>query len=174
METDKILASAGAFSAEGFIISQKKTAGLKYGRKSSADNGCGWIAAYNFLHCAGYEISCDDVIKSLSRTLFFGGGRGTSFPAVLFYLRRRGCRLRIACTRRSALRRCESSARGVIMYYHRRGGHFVSYEHAQGVLYRFFGLSDGTVPLMSMEHFFKTYPKFALLAAAYSVEDDGK
>ncbi|MBP3701639.1 MAG: hypothetical protein J6I64_07100, partial [Lachnospiraceae bacterium] len=38
-----------AYSRDGYLIHQGRLAGVRYGRKTSKDTGCGWIACYNVL-----------------------------------------------------------------------------------------------------------------------------
>ena len=38
-----------ALSDDGYIIDQRRTESISFGGCPSSKNGCGWIAAYNFL-----------------------------------------------------------------------------------------------------------------------------
>ena len=133
---------AEAFSADGFIIDQRKTAAVPYGIKNSDYNGCGWIAAFNLLRICG----CDEggwrevAIGMRHSTLLFGL-LGTNPLTLVSFLRRRlkaflensGGRLKLKWgLRLSAGRPGDGNIRaGIVMYWHGRGAHFVAF-HAVG------------------------------------------
>ena len=59
----------------------------RYGLRSSADTGCGWIATHNALRILGYETNIPELIDYYERQLpLIHGNMGTSFwgPAELF------------------------------------------------------------------------------------------
>ena len=59
----------------------------RYGLRSSAATGCGWIACFNALKLMGYEAKPEDLIRYFERQLpLIHGNCGTSIlgPAVLF------------------------------------------------------------------------------------------
>jgi len=59
----------------------------RYGLRSSAAVGCGWIATYNALRLMGYRAEPEDLIRYYERQLpLIHGNAGTSFwgPAVCF------------------------------------------------------------------------------------------
>lgn len=59
----------------------------RYGLRSSADTGCGWIATYNALRLLGYNTDIDTLIAAFERSLpLIHGNAGTTFwtPAVMF------------------------------------------------------------------------------------------
>lgn len=43
------------YSKDGFIIDQARLTNIRYGVFTSDINGCGWIAAYNFLKRMGED-----------------------------------------------------------------------------------------------------------------------
>lgn len=60
---------------------------LRYGFRSSAATGCGWIATYNALRILGYRAKPEELIGYYERQLpLIHGNAGTSFwgPAVRF------------------------------------------------------------------------------------------
>ena len=42
-------------ASDGYIVYQGKLTNIRYGLRKSSANGCGWIAAYNFLKQQGGE-----------------------------------------------------------------------------------------------------------------------
>ena len=63
----------------------------KYGLRSSAATGCGWIAAYNALHLMGYKAEPEELIAAFQRQLpVVHGNIGTTILAPAFYFKKRG------------------------------------------------------------------------------------
>jgi hypothetical protein len=78
---------------EDLIYCQKDIpkAQWKYGLRSSAVTGCGWIAAYNGLRLMGYEADPEELIAAFQRQLpLVHGNLGTTILAPAFYFRKRG------------------------------------------------------------------------------------
>ena len=59
---------------------------MPYGRFSSARSGCGWVAAYNILHAAGWDPSADRVRRGLEKGLLLGGVLGTNLFLSLIHI----------------------------------------------------------------------------------------
>lgn len=81
---------------EDIIYCQKDIpkAQWKYGFRTSAATGCGWIAAYNALRLMGYEANPEDLIKAFERQLpLIHGNLGTTILAPAFYFKKRGFRV---------------------------------------------------------------------------------
>ena len=76
------------YSADGYCIDQGASQAIRYGKCSSAQNGCGWIAAYNLLHLAGKPYPPARVRAGLAPTLWMGGRMGTRATALWRYLHR--------------------------------------------------------------------------------------
>ena len=59
-----------ALSDDGYIIDQRRTKAISFGGCPSSKNGCGWIAAYNFLKALDRtpnpEVSRSDLSSSSS------------------------------------------------------------------------------------------------------------
>ena len=54
----------------------------RYGFRTSAATGCGWIATYNALRLLGYRVDIEELITWYERTLpLIHGNAGTAFPA---------------------------------------------------------------------------------------------
>ena len=74
---------------DDFIYNQKQIPKDKwrYGLRSSAAVGCGWIATYNALHILGYHAEPEDLIRSYERQVpLINGNVGTILfgPALQF------------------------------------------------------------------------------------------
>ena len=109
----------------------------RYGFRSSAATGCGWIATHNALRLLGYETDIEELIRYYELQLpLIHGNAGTSFwgPAALF--RRWGFPVTVCAD----LRRYDEVAKGsdvCILFYHWRrkaalGAHFVALRHTDG------------------------------------------
>ena len=73
---------------EKIKMNQNLLKNLPYGMKQSNYNGCGGIAAYNFLHACGRQKEYDTVRQQLEDSLIFGGLFGTHIMQLYLYLRR--------------------------------------------------------------------------------------
>ena len=63
----------------------------RYGLRSSAATGCGWIAVHNALRLLGYPSDPDALVKAFARQLpAVHGNLGTTILAPVFYFRKRG------------------------------------------------------------------------------------
>lgn len=125
MEKCKI--SARAFSKDGFIINQQLLKELPYGMKHSDYNGCGWIAAYNFLHACGRKKDYDLVREQLEDQLILGGLLGTHLLQLYLYLRRHGFHLHCALGQKAAQSYAESCRAGILFYFNGAAFHFVAF-----------------------------------------------
>ena len=103
----------------------------RYGLRSSAATGCGWIATYNALQLLGQPEAPEDLISYYQRQLpLIHGNTGTSFwgPAVFF--RQRGYRVRWRVRRSWFDKLVEQSQVCQLFYWWRRGfrigAHFVA------------------------------------------------
>jgi len=63
----------------------------RYGLRSSAATGCGWIAVYNALRLMGYAADPEKLVKDFAWQLpLIHGNLGTTILAPALYLRKRG------------------------------------------------------------------------------------
>ena len=109
----------------------------RYGLRSSAATGCGWIATHNALRLLGYHMDIPALIRTYERQLpLFHGNGGTSFwgPALLF--RRWGFPVEVTIRREEfdAFARRQDVC---ILYYFwrqklRMGAHFVCLHYKDG------------------------------------------
>ena len=109
----------------------------RYGFRSSADTGCGWIATYNALRLLGYRAKPEDLIRYYERQLpLIHGNAGTSFwgPGVCF--RQWGFPVKTVLDRRKFDTEAKNADACVLFYWWRQGfrvgRHFVALEHRDG------------------------------------------
>ena len=63
----------------------------KYGLRSSAATGCGWICIYNALRIMGYSAQPEAIIKALEHQVpLIHGNLGTTILAPALYFKKRG------------------------------------------------------------------------------------
>lgn len=106
----------------------------RYGFRSSAATGCGWIATYNALRLLGYRAEPEDLIRYYERQLpLVHGNAGTSFwgPAVCF--RQWGFPVEVTLKREDFDRAASAADVCVLFFRWRRGArlgaHFVTVRH---------------------------------------------
>lgn len=119
--------SPRAFSRDGYIINQRLLKNLPYGMRHSDYNGCGWVAAYNFLHACGRQKDYDTVRQQLEDGLIAGGLLGTHIIQLYLYLRRHGFHLHWAWGRDGALRQAQQCKVGILFYFNGVALHFVTF-----------------------------------------------
>ena len=106
----------------------------RYGFRSSAATGCGWVATYNALQLMGYKTNIDALIRYYEWQLpLVHGNAGTSFwgPAVCF--RKWGFPVEIILDRKKFDDAAKTADACVLFYRWRRGvkmgAHFVALHH---------------------------------------------
>lgn len=134
---------AAAFSADGYIISQKNTAAVPYGLFSSDFNGCGWIAAYNLLKAAGKEPAIPLISQGLASGSPLCCGMGTGPLRLRHWLAQQGFRFKTAKTLGDAARIATGSPMGILMYSTGQGLHYVTWLAQPGGRFRFLNAIDG-------------------------------
>ena len=106
----------------------------RYGFRSSAAIGCGWVATYNALRLMGYKTDIDELIRYYEWQLpLVHGNAGTSFwaPAVCF--RKWGFPVKVILDRRKFDEAVQKADACILFYRWRRGvkmgAHFVALHH---------------------------------------------
>lgn len=126
---------------------------LRYGLRSSAATGCGWIATYNALRILGKRAKPEALIRYYERQLpLLHGNTGTSFwgPAVFF--RHHGFDVTMEVRRERFDALVERSDVCILFYYWRKGwkvgAHFVAlHKTDRGILgYNTYKNSTGPDP----------------------------
>ena len=109
----------------------------RYGLRSSAATGCGWIATYNALQLMGYRAEPEALIRYYLRQLpLIHGNAGTSFwgPALCF--QQWGFPVKLAVKRKNFDTLVEDSDACILFYRWRKGlklgAHFVALHRENG------------------------------------------
>ena len=121
---------------DGLIYNQTKIPKGKwrYGFRSSAAVGCGWIATYNALKLMGYHASPKALIRYFERQLpILHGNTGTSFWGPALYFRKWGFPVKMVYDRRKFDESAQKADVSVLFYHWHRGlrfgAHFVTVTH---------------------------------------------
>ena len=122
----------------------------RYGLRTSAATGCGWIATYNALRLMGYRPDAQELIRYYERQLpFVHGNAGTMIQGPAIFFRHHGFPVEtLSVTERfdEAVRRADVA---ILFYYWRKkykiGAHFVTVQYRDGKFtgYNTFRTSDG-------------------------------
>ena len=103
----------------------------RYGLRSSAATGCGWIATYNALRLMGYRAEPEDLIRYYERQLpLIHGNAGTSFWGPGLCFRQWGFPIEMTVKREEFDAVAKRSDVCILFYRwhrgHRLGAHFVA------------------------------------------------
>ncbi|MBR2890528.1 MAG: hypothetical protein IKC09_09685 [Oscillospiraceae bacterium] len=122
----------------------------RYGFRSSAATGCGWIAVYNALRLLGYRAKPEGLIRYFERQLpLIHGNAGTSIWGPWAYFRKWGFPAKMSARRRVFDALAEKADVCVLFFRWRRGwrfgAHFVAlrWNGAEFVGYNTFRSSQG-------------------------------
>lgn len=118
---------------EGLICNQRDIPReqWRYGLRSSAATGCGWIAVYNALQLMGCREEPEKLIKSLQLQLpLIHGNAGTSFWGPAALLRKWGYPVKLSARRQDFDAMAAQADACILYYFWRRGAklgaHFVA------------------------------------------------
>ena len=106
----------------------------RYGFRSSAAVGCGWIATHNALRLMGYRTDIEELIRYYEWQLpLIHGNAGTSFWGPALRLRQWGFPVEMTADRRRFDQVAKESDVCILFYYWREkrrlGAHFVALHH---------------------------------------------
>ncbi|MDL2219704.1 hypothetical protein LJC04_05165 [Ruminococcaceae bacterium OttesenSCG-928-O06] len=133
-----------ALSSDGYIIDQDKTYKIFYGPFRSSYNGCGWIAAYNYLKATHRPHNAVALARELATTSPYNARMGTGPLRLRRFLEAKGCRFATAATRQAAAGLAPTSAAGILFYTNAANGpHFVCYVRQPSGRLRFFNALPG-------------------------------
>ena len=109
----------------------------RYGLRSSAATGCGWIATYNALQLMGYRAKPEELIRYYERQLpLIHGNAGTSFWGPALFFRHWGFPVKLTARRRDFDSLVEESDVCILFYRwyqkYRLGAHFVALHRQDG------------------------------------------
>ena len=110
---------------------------LRYGLRSSAATGCGWIATYNALRLMGYRADPEKLIRMYERMFpIVHGNAGTAILAPALAFKNWGFPVRIVSDPGKYDQEAKESDAVIIFYYWRKkwklGAHFVTVHHKDG------------------------------------------
>jgi hypothetical protein len=109
----------------------------RYGFRSSAATGCGWIATYNALRLLGYRAEPEKLIRMYEKMLpLVHGNTGTAIPAPALAFHSWGFPVKLVFDRKKFDESAKMSDVCIIFYYWRRkwklGAHFVTVQYRDG------------------------------------------
>ena len=121
------------------IYNQKKIPKrqFRYGLRSSAAVGCGWIATYNVLALMGYSVDEKELIRYYTWQLpLINGNFGTFLLGPAIYFKQKGFSVKVSFRKSRFDRLLKNHDAGIIFYYWRRkfriGAHFAAVEYKDG------------------------------------------
>lgn len=108
----------------------------RYGLRSSAATGCGWIATYNALRLLGYKTGPEKLIAFYERQLpLIHGNAGTSILAPALFFMGQGFRVEYTSRQESFDGLAKAADVCILFYRWRRdwkiGAHFVALRHTE-------------------------------------------
>ena len=141
----------------------------RYGLRTSAATGCGWIATYNALRLMNYRAKPEDLIRYYERQFpLIHGNAGTSIPAPAIFFTQQGFSVTTAVNRKKFDALAKESDVCILFYYWRNkwkiGAHFVALRHENGQFtgYNTYKNSEGPDPYgPSLEAFLEKRKYFA-------------
>ena len=109
----------------------------RYGLRTSAATGCGWIATYNALRLLGYRAEPEKLIKMYERMLpLLHGNTGTAILAPALAFKRWGFPVKVVANRKKYDEAARESDVCIVFYYWRKkwklGAHFVTVKYSNG------------------------------------------
>ena len=109
----------------------------RYGFRSSAATGCGWIATYNSLRLLNYRAEPKDLIRYYERQLpLIHGNAGTSVWGPALFFLHHGFRVQVSARRKKFDEMVKNADVCILFYRWRRkfrfGAHFVTVRYADG------------------------------------------
>lgn len=145
------------FSWDGYIIDQDCFGAYPYRGITSDINGCGWIAAYNFLFAREKSKDHRAVHREMNAMFPLQIPGPTPVRVLRRYLKRYTV-YRFTAGRKRALAAAKGSDAGVLRYWEGKEPHFISFIRAGEDAFRFFNVADGQEDIcLSMETFFREH-----------------
>ncbi len=107
---------------------------LRYGFRSSAATGCGWIATYNALKLMGYKPNAKVIIKYYERQIpVINGNAGTFLLSPLMFFKKQGFSVKSTASRRHYDELAKQSDVCILFFWWKKGfkigAHFVALQH---------------------------------------------
>ncbi len=109
----------------------------RYGFRSSAATGCGWIATYNALRLLNYRAEPEELIRYYERQLpLVHGNAGTTIPGPALFFLHHGFSVKMSARRAEFDALAKDSDVCILFYRWRRkwkyGAHFVTVQYREG------------------------------------------
>ena len=137
----------------GLIYNQTKIPKdqLRYGLRSSAAVGCGWIAVYNALVLMGYRAKPEELLRYFEGMLpLIHGNAGTTIPAPAICLKQMGFGVKVTSDREKFDDLAKDSDVCILFYRWTKlwkyGAHFVALEHKDGQFVGYNTYTNSTGP----------------------------
>lgn len=151
------------FAPEGYITDQDCFPQLIYRGIGSNINGCGWIAAHNFLLALGMTPGYETVHRDMNAFFPRQIPGPTPVRVLRRYLRRFGA-FPLAVGRKKSLATGRTCRAGILRYWEGKEPHFIAFVPQEGGLFRFFNVCDGGEDMtLSLEEFFRTHCRRGLV-----------
>ena len=122
----------------------------RYGFRTSAATGCGWIATYNALRLMHYKAKPEELIRYYERQLpLVHGNAGTARLAPALFFLHHGFDVQVSYHRKKFDELVKSTDVSILFYYWREkykwGAHFVTVRHQNGqfIGYNTYRTSEG-------------------------------
>ena len=122
----------------------------RYGLRTSAATGCGWIATYNALRLMGYRPKPEDLIRYYERQVpLLHGNGGTVIQGPALFFQQHGFSVETLSVEARFDRVAKDADVCILFYYWRKkwkiGAHFVTVQYRNGKFtgYNTFRTSDG-------------------------------
>lgn len=148
------------FDREGYLINQGEIEDIAFGLRSSRENGCGWVSAYNLLKLNGKEMAIQDIVHGLSK---FGMGEltGENIVNLAFFLARNNLPVRITAGRANITKHMKTAHSGILLYSNRfLGSHYVAWRRLDEERCCFYNAVYGrSAYVMSPDAFFDQHVK---------------
>ncbi len=121
------------YAKDGYIVDQARLKSVRYGVFTSDINGCGWIAAYNFLKRFGQDVREQALADELIRFSVFRGLLGTDLFRLKRRLKKYGFSMPLKLRWNKTARLPGGTSAGIIWYCHKDGFHFVTFYAAESI-----------------------------------------
>lgn len=123
----------------------------RYGFRSSADTGCGWVATYNALRLMGYRAEPEELIRMYEKMLpLIHGNTGTNTFAPALCFRSWGFPVELVYNRERFDEAASASDVCILFYYWKgkwkMGAHFVALHHTEAGFVGYNTYKDSTGP----------------------------
>lgn len=152
-----------ALSRDGYIIDQRRTDNIPFGVKSSQENGCGWIAAYNFLKALERDPDPEQLLLDMEKGLLFQGRLGVNLFSLIRELKRQKLPLNYSLGAFHAQCQSERCRAGIILYFTGKRNHYAAFRREESGKLRFFGAEPGRADDEgTLAEFYANHVKFPL------------